>query len=104
MGSPADVVIDPSVLVAIVLTESRQGPDATRDLQLLISGRAIQVVAVDDAVANAAVAAWRRFGKGRHPASLKFGDCLSYGLTRTRGESLPFKGNDFAQTDLPAAW
>lgn len=136
MGSPADVVIDPSVLVAIVLAEpdaesllehvrsteghlvmsapglleaamvvqSRQGPDATRDLQLLISGLAIQVVAVDDAVANAAVAAWRRFGKGRHPASLKFGDCLSYGLARTRGESLPFKGNDFAQTDLPAAW
>ena len=44
--------------------------------------------------------AWRRFGKGRHPASLNFGDCFSYALARITGEPLLLKGTDFPQTDV----
>ena len=44
--------------------------------------------------------AWRRFGKGRHPAGLNFGDCFSYALARVTGEPLLFKGTDFPQTDV----
>lgn len=130
------MVVDPSVLVAIVLAEpdaetllghlrgssegvalsaaglleatmvveARQGLDATRDLTLLINGLDVEVVVVDQEVVAAAIVAWRRFGKGRHPASLNFGDCFSYGLAKVRGESLAFKGVDFAQTDIRAAW
>lgn len=87
-----------------MVVEARQGPDAARDLQLLIDGLVISVVPVDDAVALSAATAWRRFGKGHHPAALNFGDCMSYGLARTRGEALAYKGNDFAQTDITAAW
>ena len=47
--------------------------------------------------------ALERFGKGRHPAHLNFGDCFSYALARSLGEPLLFKGDDFARTDiLPA--
>ena len=47
--------------------------------------------------------ALERFGRGRHPAGLNFGDCFSYALARSLGEPLLFKGNDFARTDvLPA--
>ena len=47
--------------------------------------------------------ALERFGKGRHPARLNFGDCFSYALARSLGEPLLFKGDDFARTDvLPA--
>ena len=48
---------------------------------------------------------WRivRFGKGRHPARLNFGDCLAYALAVERGEALLFKGEDFAQTDVAPA-
>jgi ribonuclease VapC len=44
-----------------------------------------------------------RYGKGRHPAGLNFGDCASYALAKTRGRRLLFKSNDFTQTDIPRA-
>ena len=47
--------------------------------------------------------AWETFGKGRHPAALNFGDCFAYALSKTSGEALLFKGNDFAQTDVKKA-
>lgn len=50
-----------------------------------------------------AEAAWWRFGKGRHPAALNFGDCFSDALAQTEGEPLLFKGDDFAQTDVQPA-
>jgi ribonuclease VapC len=44
--------------------------------------------------------AYRRFGKGRHPAGLNLGDCCAYALSRQTGEALLFKGDDFSQTDV----
>lgn len=44
--------------------------------------------------------AYRRFGKGRHPAALNFGDCLTYATARLTGEPLLYVGEDFARTDL----
>ncbi len=43
------------------------------------------------------------YGKGRHPAALNYGDCFSYALAKASGESLLYKGKDFAKTDLKAA-
>ncbi len=51
-------------------------------------------------MAQLAFAAWVRFGKGRHPAALNFGDCFSYALAKLRDEPLLFKGDDFSKTDL----
>jgi len=47
--------------------------------------------------------AHRRFGKGRHPAALNFGDCLAYAVAKVAREPLLFVGNDFPQTDLDIA-
>lgn len=85
---------------AQIVVEARQGPDATRDLQLLVEATIDEIVAVDEVHAGAAVTAWRRFGKGRHPAALNFGDCFAYALARLDGVPLLFKGKDFAQTDV----
>ena len=52
---------------------------------------------------KAARRAWRRYGKGRHPAALNFGDCFAYALAQATGEPLLFKGDDFARTDIPPA-
>lgn len=46
------------------------------------------------------VAAWRRFGKGGHPAGLNLGDCFSCALAKASGTPLLYKGDDFAQTDV----
>lgn len=45
--------------------------------------------------------AFLRYGKGRHPAALNFGDCLTYAVAKLSGEPLLALGDDFAQTDLP---
>ena len=48
--------------------------------------------------------AFRKYGKGRQAsAPLNFGDCFAYALAKDLGAPLLFKGNDFAQTDIPAA-
>ena len=52
---------------------------------------------------KAARRAWRRFGKGNHPAALNFGGCFAYALAKTAGEPLLFKGEDFTRTDIEAA-
>jgi ribonuclease VapC len=57
-------------------------------------------VPVDAEQADLARSAWRRYGKGRHPAGLNFGDCFSYALAKFSGEPLLAKGTDFASTDL----
>lgn len=87
-----------------IVIEARQGPDATRDLHVLLTRLRVTTVPVDEHQAAAAVAAWRRFGKGRHPAGLNLGDCFSYALATTSGASLLFKGDDFQRTDVAAAW
>ena len=63
--------------------------------------RALEPVTADQLAA--ARRAWRRFGKGNHPAALNFGDCFAYALAEATGEPLLFKGNDFALTDVAAA-
>lgn len=75
----------------------RDGGDAL-DEYLVASG--ISVVPVTEEQFSAARTAWRRFGKGRHPAALNFGDCFAYSLAKTSGEPLLFKGLDFGRTDI----
>lgn len=82
---------------------SRRGEAGLIDLTTFIERAAIERVAVDPIQADAAVEAFRRFGKGRHPAGLNIGDCFAYALAKTTGEPLLFKGNDFVQTDVAAA-
>jgi ribonuclease VapC len=52
-------------------------------------------------LADRGLQAWRRFGKGRHPAALNFGDCCTYALAELTGLPILCTGNDFAHTDLP---
>jgi ribonuclease VapC len=92
-----------SLVEATMVVEARQGADAGRDLLLLVEGAIDEVVPVDEHHAAAAAMAWRRFGRGRHPAGLNFGDCFSYALARTAGIPLLFKGEDFTQTDIESA-
>jgi ribonuclease VapC len=92
-----------SLTEATIVVEARQGLDATRDLELLVAGAVDRLVAVDETHARTAVAAWRRFGRGRHPAGLNFGDCFAYATASLANSPLLFKGDDFAQTDLLVA-
>ncbi len=62
-----------------------------------------EIVPFEAAHARAAREAFDRFGRGRHPAALNFGDCLTYATARVAGMPLLFVGDDFARTDLEPA-
>lgn len=83
-----------------IVIESRYGAEGIRDLDLFIERAAIDLVEVTLAQGHAARRAFARYGKGRHPAGLNFGDCFAYALASDRGEPLLFKGGDFDKTDL----
>ena len=91
-----------SFLETSMVIDSRHGAEGVRDLDLFIAKANIDLVAVDEDQAYVARAAFRSYGKGRHPASLNFGDCFAYALAKTSGEPLLFKGSDFPQTDITA--
>jgi ribonuclease VapC len=59
-------------------------------------------VPFDEQQVRLARRAWRRYGKGNHPAGLNLGDCASCALLKVTGEPLLFKGDDFSQTDVAA--
>ena len=87
------------VEVSIVI-ESRYGAEGLRELDRFVDRAGIDLVGVDAGQGKIARDAFSRFGKGRHPAALNFGDCFAYALARTLAQPLLFKGDDFAKTDL----
>jgi ribonuclease VapC len=89
-----------SFVEASVVLEVRYGAEAVRELDAFIDRAGITLVPVDAEQARVARLAFSRYGKGRHRASLNFGDCFAYALALTRGESLLYKGDDFLHTDL----
>ena len=89
-----------TLLEAAIVIESRKGDAASRELDRLIDKAAVSVIAVDVDQIEEARRAWRRFGRGRHEAGLNYGDLFSYALSRTTGEPLLFKGEDFRRTDV----
>jgi ribonuclease VapC len=86
-----------------IVVEARKGEAGGRELDLLMHRARIEIVATNADQAELARTAWRKFGKGNHPAGLNIGDCCAYALAKYSGEPLLFKGNDFTQTDIMAA-
>jgi ribonuclease VapC len=102
-ADPVRLISAASYLEAAIVIETRFGEAGGRELDLWLHRAGVDVVAVSAEQAEAARVAYRRFGKGRHPAGLNFGDCFSYALAMVSGESLLFKGADFTHTDISAA-
>lgn len=86
-----------------IVIEARHGAEGVKLLDLFLDRAGIEIAPVDDEQAREARLAFSRYGKGRHAAGLNFGDCFAYALATTSGESLLFKGLDFAATDITSA-
>ena len=83
-----------------IVIEARNGPAGTQLLEELLDRAGVRVEAVDAELAAESLVCWRRFGKGRHPAGLNFGDTFAYALARRLGAPLLFVGRDFSETDV----
>ena len=100
---PVRMISAATMLEAAMVIEARLGEAGGSELDLWLHKVGVEIVAVEAEHADQARRAWRRYGKGRHPAALNYGDCFSYALAALTGEPLLYKGNDFSQTDLRAA-
>ena len=98
MGAPS--------LLETKMVLSKMLEDTELDLLVtsLVAEGGLRILEFTPAMADVAVAAFRRFGKGRgHPAKLNFGDCMSYAVAKVHGVPLLYRGSNFAQTDIEAA-
>jgi len=77
--------------------------DATIEVDTFLATMEIVSVAIPPETATLALQTFARYGKGRHPAKLNFGDCFSYACAKVLKQPLLYKGNDFAQTDIETA-
>jgi ribonuclease VapC len=96
--------ISPTVIfeAAVVLAGKRQigVDDATKVITDFIAELNAEILPATRDTALAALDAFSRYGKGRHPARLNFGDCFSYAGARAAGAALLYVGEDFRRTDL----
>lgn len=99
-----DPVISAATLVeSSIVMLAKTGNDGVDDLDRLLAAAAVRCVAVDNAQASLARDAYARFGKGRSPAGLNYGDCFSYALAQAAHKPLLCNGRDFVLTDITIA-
>lgn len=92
-----------SLVEAAIVMQARYGDHGEREVDLFVQRLNVDVVPVTVDHAEIARSAFRRFGKGRHPAGLNFGDCFAYALAMALAEPLLFVGEDFGRTDVAVA-
>jgi ribonuclease VapC len=83
-----------------IVIEARFWPSGQDVVERFLRDAQVDIVPVDADSAARAMSGWRRFGKGRHPAGLNFGDCFSYALAERSGHPVLCTGDDFAATDI----
>jgi ribonuclease VapC len=93
----------PTLTEAGMVLSSRLGVEPQALLDRFLRDFGVVPVAFGEQHWREALEAFRRFGKGRHPAALNFGDCLSYAVARLAGHPLLFAGDDFPRTDIEVA-
>lgn len=93
----------PAYLETCMVMAGRSGPESRPEVDALLGTFDLRVVQFTEDHARAAGEAFLRYGKGRHPAGLNFGDCMAYAVAQTEGTPLLFTGGDFALTDVQMA-
>ncbi|HEX3529952.1 MAG TPA: type II toxin-antitoxin system VapC family toxin [Thermoanaerobaculia bacterium] len=93
----------PTLVEAGMVLSARLGVEPQALLDRFLRDFGVTPVVFGEQHWREALEAFRRFGKGRHPAALNFGDCLSYAAARLADRPLLFVGDDFPRTDIPAA-
>ena len=100
---PARLMSAATLVEAGMILESRHGEPGRQARDRMLDLYEVAIVAFDRDQAELARDAFRRFGRGRHPAALNYGDCFAYALAKATGEALLFKSDDFSRTDIVAA-
>jgi ribonuclease VapC len=104
INGTAKVVIGAPTAFETALVLEKKGTLQTQAVLMeFFENRNIDILPLEEAHHRSAFSAFLRYGKGRHPAQLNFGDCLSYAVADVAGLPLLFTGDDFSKTDIEAA-
>ena len=103
VSQPIRLASAATLLETTMVVLGRKGEPGVTELHAFIGQTGVETAPFSAEQLDLAVDAFRRFGKGRHPAGLNFGDCFAYALAKATGEPLLFKGDDFSQTDIRRA-
>ena len=90
----------PTVVESAIVLSRRFGRDPFPLLLDLLEEMDVVIIPFTEEHCFAAMRAFLRYGKGRHPAALNFGDCMVYAVASAANQPLLFIGGDFSQTDL----
>jgi ribonuclease VapC len=104
IAKSGNVVIGaPTVFESAIVLTRKSGQDSRPAIMSSLRSMGVRIVAFDQDHLDSAINAFLRFGKGRHPAKLNFGDCISYAIAAVSGLPLLYTGADFSKTDILAA-
>lgn len=102
-AAPAVLVGAPTVCEAAMVLIGRLGDHAGLLLNHTLRGMGAEIVPFTEDHSMVAAAAFLRYGKGRHPASLSYGDCMAYAIASLSDLPLLYTGADFSKTDITPA-
>ena len=101
LASAGTAIIGAPSLLEVQMVLLREYPDTVEaELERFLSAFDVTLLPFGPDEYRNAAEAFRRYGRGRHPARLNFGDCMAYAVSKATGEPLLFKGADFAKTDV----
>jgi ribonuclease VapC len=93
----------PTLVEAAIVLSSKLGKDARPRLNEFLRAAEAEILPFGPGHVDAALDAFLKYGKGKHPAALNFGDCLTYAAAAAAALPLLFTGTDFSKTDIEAA-
>jgi ribonuclease VapC len=93
----------PTVVETGIVFCARRGTRSAESIDGLLAELGVAVVAFGEQESRVAIDAFQRFGRGRHPAALNYGDCLAYATAAVARDTLLFVGEDFSKTDIKPA-
>jgi len=93
----------PTLLETLIVLTRRLHADPSPMLRALLREMQVEVIPFTEEHSLAALSAFLRFGKSRHPAALNFGDCIAYAMASVAEEPLLYVGEDFARTGIRTA-
>lgn len=102
-GAASVAICAPILFEAEMVLARKMGDFGRRLTAEFIDAFGVELTHFGEPHLRAAIKAYLKYGKGRHPAKLNYGDCMSYAAARIVDRPLLYVGNDFARTDIEAA-
>lgn len=99
-ASPQTAIGASTLVESLIVLAARLGGDPVPAVKELLRALGTDVIPFTEDHSYIALKAYLKFGKGRHPAALNFGDCISYAVATVAGEPLLYVGSDFSRTDV----